>query len=196
MKSGLFSLCGLVLVIVAGCRTATPASRSGFPSDLNVAADPASIVAAARALMTADPNAALVTVDEDGRPRVRSVRAWLSGADWQDPTKPITIWILTRAESRKVHQIRNHSLVTLYFNDDEKITYATVMGTATVLTDPALPQLQPFLDEETKNYFWPSFPKGFAVIEVSPHWLEFMSPASPPDKATWRPQAVLFRAPL
>ena len=204
MRTGLFALFALVLISMVACRTAAPASsaatrheaaaqRSGLPSNLNVAADPTSIVTAARALMEADANAALVTVDEHGRPRVRSVRAWLSAADSTDPTKPITVWILTRAESRKVDQIRNHSFVTLYFNDDEKITYATLMGTATVLTDPALPRLQPLIDAETKKYFWPSFPDGFAVIEVSANWLEFMSPALPPDKATWRPQAVLFR---
>ena len=145
--------------------------------------------------MRADANTALVTVDEYGRPRVRSVRAWVSDPDPQDATKPITVWILTRAGSRKVEQIRTNPRVTLYFNDDEKITYATLMGTAAVLTEPTLPRLQPLLDEETKKYFWPSFPDGFAVIEVSAHWLEFMSPTLPPDKATWRPQAVVFRAP-
>ena len=207
MRSGSLPLLAFVALLLTSCRTVPPSAAAAVedgtgvrhgqapvPSDLHRAADPAAIVSAARALIEKDADAALVTVDVSGRPRVRTVRVWHADAESVSPAKPLTLWILTRAESRKVQQIRSHPLVTLYFNDDASIEYATLMGRATVLTDPALARLQPLLDDETKQYFWPAFPRDFAVIEVTPEWLEYMSPALPPDRATWRPQAVVFEA--
>ena len=105
----------------------------------------------------------------------------------------MTVWIMTRESTRKVEQIRRNPKVTLYFNDDEKVSYLSIMGTATVLTDPTDPQLKQFIDiEGYKEFFWPEFPKGFVMIRVKPRWLEFMGNGIKNHMQHWRPQAVEF----
>ncbi|HEX6051223.1 MAG TPA: hypothetical protein VFZ21_18205, partial [Gemmatimonadaceae bacterium] len=76
--------------------------------------------------------------------------------------------------------------------EDHDVTYATLMGRATVHRDPRNPRLQPFLDSATVRFFWPDFPRDFVLIEVVPDWLEFIGPGLWNDPDTWRPQAVVF----
>ena len=157
---------------------------------------PEEIVRAARLLMESDENMALVTVDGDGQPRVRTVRAFLSDVDPADPRSTMTVWVMTRESTRKVEQIRQHPEVTLYFNDDPTVSYLTVMGTATVHTDPELPAIKSMLArkelEGYADFFWPEFPNGFVMIEIRPNWIEFMGPGIKNHPEHWRPQAVEF----
>lgn len=192
----------LLVALGAACGpgTATPeAAPPTLPDSLNLAADPVAVLASARQLMEADSNAALVTVDADGRPRVRTVLTMLGDVDAADPGRGVTVWIMTRRGSRKVSQIADNAKVTLYYDDDAAVRYATLMGTAFVHTDPEHPDARRFyrsrlIDEESIRYFWPAFPDDFAMIEVRADWLEYMGQADHhPDAATWRPQAVVFR---
>ena len=105
---------------------------------------------------------------------------------------PSFFFILTRTSTRKIDQIAKNPLVTLYFNEDQRAAYATIMGRATVHRDPKNPRLQPFLDSATVKFFWPAFPRDFVMIEVTPDWLEFIGPGVWNDPDTWRPQAVVF----
>ena len=189
-------------LLTAGCRRPAPPdirtegtsteAVTALPTDLYLAADSSAILMAARQLMEADQNVALTTVDATGQPRTRTVNARLANVDPSDPRKGMTVWVLTRASTRKVEQIRTHPNVTLYFNDDAKIIYLSIMGTAVLHDDPADPRVQPFLDAETRQYFGPDFPREFMVIEVRPRWLEYLSPALPGHKERWTPQAVVF----
>jgi general stress protein 26 len=176
-----------VLVAPAGCRDTT-----GIPADLYRAPDSVAILSAARALMEADKNVALVTLDAAGQPRTRTVNARLTDPDPADSRKAMTVWVLTRSSTRKVEQIRGHPKVTLYFNDDDKITYLSIMGTAVVYDDPADPRVKRFLDDSIRTFFWPDFPRDFLAIEVLPRWLEYLSPALPGHNERWTPQAVVF----
>lgn len=159
---------------------------------LNLATDKTAVLEGARALMLADENVALVSVDADGRPRVRTVKAFLDPPVAGRPAAGLTVWIMTRRTTRKVEQIRQHDKVALYFNDDDKLSYATLMGTAIVHTDPATPGAKRHYDEEYAKFFWPAFPEDFVMIEVRPDWLEYMGPGVPNDRNTWRPRAVVF----
>jgi general stress protein 26 len=152
------------------------------------------ILEAARAVMLADSNVALVTVDAMGMPRVRTVRAFVNDRDSTSSEKSFTVWIMTRMNTRKVNQIRRNPNVTLYFNDDARVTYTTIMGVATVHTDPANPEAKRIYDRGFRDFYWPKFPEGFAMIEVRPRWLEHLGPAIAADDDTWRPQAVVFPA--
>ena len=119
----------------------------------------------------------MVTVDEFNRPRIRTVRAFRL----KRPTtarERFTVFILTRTSTRKIDQIAKNPLVTLYFNEDQRAAYATIMGRATVHRDPQNPRLQPFLDSATVKFFWPTFPRDFVMIEVTPDWLEFIGPGA------------------
>lgn len=153
---------------------------------------PATILDSARALLRADPNVALVTVDRAGQPRVRTVLAFVDPPDATDPTRGFTVWIMTRGTTRKVAQIRANPRVTLYANDDARMTYATIMGTATVHTDAEHPGARRHYDAGYAQFFWPDFPRDFVMIEVRASWLEFMGPGVPNHREHWRPQAVVF----
>jgi general stress protein 26 len=173
---------------IASTKVAAP----GVPrSELSLARDTAVVLDSADALIARDSSVGLVTVDESNRPRVRSVRAFRL----KNPTTArdrFTVFILTRATTRKIDQIAKNPLVTLYFNEDQRATYATIMGRATVHRDPRNPRLQSFLDSATVKFFWPAFPRDFVMIEVTPDWLEFIGPGLWNDPDTWRPQAVVF----
>ncbi len=132
--------------LAAGC--SAPPAPANAPSgdstrvprdELRMAADAGAVLEAARALMAADSIVGLVTVDELGQPRVRSVRAFLDPVESGRPASGFTVWVLTRFTTRKVDQIRAQPQVTLYFNDDQKASYATMMGTAVIHTDSEHP---------------------------------------------------------
>ena len=176
----------------AATTSATMVTPPSVPrSELSLARDTAVVLDSADALIARDSSVGLVTVDESNRPRIRSVRAFRL----KRPTtsrERFTVFILTRTSTRKIDQIAKSPLVTLYFNEDQRAAYATIMGRATVHRDPKNPRLQSFLDSATVRFFWPAFPRDFVMIEVTPDWLEFIGPGLWNDPDTWRPQAVVF----
>jgi len=194
------SLTVVVIVFGAGCDGGRPdaagatsaAAGSNVPrAELSLARDSAVALDSADALITRDSSVGMVTVDELNRPRIRSVRAFRLERP-ATPRERFTVFILTRTSTRKIDQIAKNPLVTLYFNEDQRASYATIMGRATVHRDPRDPRLQPFLDSATVRFFWPAFPRDFVMIEVVPDWLEFIGPGVWNDPNTWRPQAVVF----
>ena len=193
------SLIAGLIVTAAGCggrpdaavATSTSAPPSVPRAELSLARDTAVVLDSADALIARDSSVGLVTVDELNRPRIRSVRAFRLERP-ATARERFTVFILTRTSTRKIDQITKNPLVTLYFNEDQRATYATIMGQATVHRDPRNPRLQPFLDSATVRFFWPAFPRDFVMIEVVPDWLEFIGPGLWNDPDTWRPQAVVF----
>jgi general stress protein 26 len=172
--------------------TATTAASGAVPrAELSLARDTAVVLDSADALIARDSSMGFATVDESNRPRIRTVRAFRlkHPATARDR---FTVFVLTRTSTRKIDQIAKNPLVTLYFNEDQRAAYATIMGRATVHRDPKDPRLQSFLDSATVKFFWPAFPRDFVVIEVTPEWLEFIGPGLWNDPNTWRPQAVVF----
>lgn len=186
------------IAVLCGCASSPSTLGSGPATDsLYLASDREQLLQAARLLMESDENMALVTVDGNGQPRVRTVRAFLADVDPADPRASMTVWVMTRDSTRKVDQIRNHPRVSLYFNDDANVSYLTVMGTASIHTDPRHPAIQSILArpalEGYADYFWPEFPKGFVMLEIKPNWIEFMEQhKAKPQHETWRPQAIVF----
>ncbi len=193
MKTLNCSLQTLVLVLLAVCSTTaqTQVTAHATSDELYRVDTAEAILKAARVLMESDENMGLVTVDSRGQPRIRTVRAFLTEVDPLDARKGMTIWVMTRDSTRKVRQVREHPQVTLYFNDDAKLSYLSIMGTAVVHTDPEHPKVKPFVMlKGYKEFFWPDFPKGFVMIEIRPRWLEFIGPGIKNHKENWRPQAV------
>lgn len=153
---------------------------------LNLASNPPAVLTAARALIAADPNAAFVTVDANGRPRVRTV---ITSA----PDSSFTIWIATRPTTRKVEQIRNNARVALYYNDDSQSSYVSIMGKATLHTDRAILDAKNFYGAERTRAFFPNYPADMVLIEVKPDWIEVIGAGIRADSSTWRPQATVLR---
>ena len=188
------------LLLTSAC-SPTPSDRSRDTSglhdvpaaELRPAADAKTLLDSARALMQRDGFVALVTVDSSGQPRVRTVRAYFDSVDSSRPASGVTVWIKTRLTTRKVDQIRRHPQVTLYFNDDTRASYASIMGTAVVHTDPNEAATKRHFDSADAKFFWPDYPRGFVMIEVQPKWLEYIGPGIENDSTTWRPQSVVFK---
>ena len=160
-------------------------SANAVDGELYRETDEATILAAARAIIAEDPNCALITIDGKGQPRVRTVRA-------STPEEDMTIWIATRPSTRKVKQIRTNNRVTLYFNDDEKSSYVSVMGRATLHDDLQTKEKENFFEEVALKRLWPKYPEGYLLIKVTPIWIEVMGHGIEGHPETWRPQAVVF----
>lgn len=188
------------LTVLAACEQpaadparATDTALPAIPrAELRPAVNPTALLDSARRLMRADSNVALVSVDADGQPRVRTVKAFVDPVDPARPASGVTVWVMTRLTTRKVEQIRRHPQVTLYFNDDARLSYATVMGIATVHTDPENAGAKRHYDAEFARFFWPDFPRDFVMLEIRPRWLEYIGPGVTNDETTWRPQSVTF----
>lgn len=189
-------------VLTAACRSgvsneetasADSAHQQSIPTgELYKVATDSAILEAARALMLADSNVAVVTVDSMGQPRARTTKAFVLPETPGDPARGVTVWIMTRLTTRKVEQMRKHPQVTLYFNDDARVEYATIMGNAVIHTDPEHPDAKRFYQDGYAEFFWPDFPRDFVMVEVKPRWLEYLGPEIAGHSQTWRPQAVVF----
>lgn len=167
--------------------------RAAVPeAELSLARDTAVLMDSADALIARHASVGLATVDEHGRPRVRTVGAFRLARPANTRDR-FTVFVLTRTSTRKVEQLARNPAVTLYFDEDERTSYATVMGHATIHRDPQLPRLQEFLDSATIRFFWPDYPRDFVILEITPDWLEFIGPGLWNDPNTWRPQAIVFR---
>ena len=160
--------------------------------ELLLAGDAALLLDSADALLSRQPSAGLISVDAAGRPRVRSVGAFRRTRS-ATPRDRFTVFVLTRPSTRKIEQLTRNPAVTLYFDEDDRTSYASIMGRATIHRDPELPRLQEFLDSATVRFFWPDFPRDFVILEVVPDWIEFMGPGLWNDPNNWRPHAVVFR---
>lgn len=186
---------GLAVALAAACGDSTPATRHSADAvplaELNLAADPQTVLDSAMALMRRDGTAGMVSVDSDGRPRIRSVGSFLRDSA-TTPRERFTVFVYTRRSTRKIEQLAREDRVTLYYTDDARISYATLMGRATVHLDPTHPSIRPLLDSATIAFFWPAFPEDFVMLEIRPDWLEFMGPGAWNHPDTWRPQAVVF----
>jgi len=160
-------------------------------AELLLASDTALLLDSADALLARHPSAGLVTVDASGRPRIRSVGAFRLARP-ATPRDRFTVFVLTRRSTRKLEQLAQNPAVTLYFDEDDRTSYASIMGRATIHRDPIHPRLQEFLDSATIRFFWPDYPRDFVMLEITPDWIEFMGPGLWNDPDNWRPHAVIF----
>ncbi len=145
--------------------------------------DARDLEAAIRAVVGKDPTAALVTVDADGQPRVRSV-------DVRPLDDSLVFWIATKPNTRKVQQIKEHPQVTLYFNVDGEGSYVSVMGRARLVDDPHTIERISWRATDVRAAFWPEFPRDYLLIEVTPGWIEVTGEGIQADAETWRPATL------
>ena len=139
---------------------------------------------AAREIMTSASNCALISLDQEGRPRVREM-------DPFPPEKDFTVWFGTNPESRKVNQIKNDPRVTLYYLDNDGSGYVMIHGKAQLDDDVKEKEKRWKVDWEA---FYPNYPKDYLLIKVTPEWMEVVSYAYGivGDPVTWEPPIVKF----
>jgi general stress protein 26 len=139
---------------------------------------------AARNIMNTAGSCALITLDQEGRPRVRAMDAF-------PPEKDFTVWFGTNKNTRKVEQIRNDPRVTLYYLEDNEAGYVMIHGNAELVDDPEQKEKR---WKEGWEAFYQNKDEDYLLIRVTPKWMEVVSYTYgiEGDPLTWEPPIVLF----
>jgi len=127
--------------------------------------DRAALIAAARETMAAQTYCALITIDDTGRPQVRTMNPF-------PPDDDMVVWMATNTRSRKVQQIRKDPRVTLYYsNHGSAIGYVALSGHAELTEDMAE------IQKRKRAYWDQAFPglKNLTLIKVIPEWLDVLN---------------------
>jgi general stress protein 26 len=143
------------------------------------------LLGAARGIMDSARYCALVTIDESGRPRVRTMDPFPADPD-------MTIWMGTNRKTRKVTDIERDPRVTLYYYSPDAVGYVTVTGRARLVDDA---------DEKATRWkaeweaFYQDRASEYLLIQVTPERLEVVdySRGIVGDPDTWEPPFVEFQ---
>jgi general stress protein 26 len=144
------------------------------------------LLAAARSIMSSSGTCALITLDQEGRPRVRAMDAFL-------PENDFTVWFGTNRHSRKVDQIKNDPRVTLYYLENNSAGYVMLHGNAQLVDE----------QKEKENRWkkvWEAFYEDreadYLLIKVTPVWMEVVSYTHGfiGDEETWEPPIFKFNS--
>jgi general stress protein 26 len=142
------------------------------------------LISAAREIMTSAETCALITLDQEGRPRVRTM-------DPFPPEGDFTVWFGTNPKSRKADQIKKDPRVTLYYIEKDGSGYVMIHGIAQLVNDQKEKEKR-WKDEW--EAFYPNKSEDFLLIKVSPEWMEVISYSRGVvgDSITWEPPRVIF----
>ena len=87
------------------------------------------VIAAARELIGTLKYCALITVDANGQPHVRTMNPF-------PPEEDMSVWMATTTKSRKYAEIQSNPRVTLYYaNHAEAAGYVSLSGRAVLVDD-------------------------------------------------------------
>jgi general stress protein 26 len=167
----------LPLLALAASRLAVAQEKPSSPAD-----ERARLVAAAREIMAAQTYCALVTIDETGRPQVRTMNPF-------PPEDDMTVWFATNTRSRKVREMRRDPRVALYYSDHAKaIGYVQITGRAVLVDDR-----QEIL--KRKRAYWDqAFPglQNLVLVKVVPERLDVLNYTAgmQADPETWRTPSI------
>jgi general stress protein 26 len=122
------------------------------------------LIAAARELMETTRYCALITLDKSGHPQARTM-------DPFSPDEDMVVWLGTNANSRKVHEIRIDSRVTLYYEAPNGSGYVVIQGKAYLIDDAE--KIEKYWKEEWDE-FYQDKNSTFTLIKVIPIKLEII----------------------
>jgi len=134
-----------------------------FPPQREVQGD--SLLNYARMIIDSSDSRVLITVDETGKPRARTMSPFTPENNW-------VIWLGTFPTSRKVKQIKNNPNVVVFYYDSKSFSYVNISGTARLVNDPDLKAK--YWKEGWKRYY-PDRDKDYILVEVNPERLEVCS---------------------
>lgn len=128
---------------------------------------------------------AMITVDDQGIPRARTM----------DPFKPdsnFVVWFGTNVNTRKVKQIRENPRVTLYYFDRQSESYVILTGRAYLVDEPR--EIAIYWKKKWEE-FYPDFPNDYLLIKVVPEGLELSATSMGiySDLKTWEPPSLIFK---
>lgn len=139
---------------------------------------------AAKGIMTNATTCALITVDQEGQPRVRTM-------DPFPPENDFTVWFGTKKNTRKVEQIKNDPRVTLYYLENGDSGYVVIHGKAHLIDDKKEKEKR---WKESWEAFYTDKNKNYLLIKVVPENMEVLSYTHGimADPATWKPPVIVF----
>jgi general stress protein 26 len=142
------------------------------------------LMTAAREIIESAATCALITLDDNNLPMVRTMDPFTPEADF-------TIWLGTNSESRKVNHIKNNPNVSLYYQDGDDSGYVVIHGKAQIIDDEQEKQKRWKKEWEA---FYPNNRDGYLLIKVSPEWMEILSITRGinGDPRTWKTPVVRF----
>lgn len=141
-----------LLAIAGGLHAQTPVNRD-------------TVIAAAREIIKETTYCALITLDAEGQPQVRTMNPFPANDEF-------VTWFATARTSRKVGEIRNNPRVCVYYADHVNAKgYVTITGTAEVIDDKELLL-------KMKRDYWEGI-KGwqdhFVLIRIVPKSMEVIN---------------------
>jgi general stress protein 26 len=150
------------------------------------AADRAAVLKAASEIARKARYATFITIGEGGQPQARIV-------DALGPDGDFAVWVATNPATRKVAEIAKDPRVTLTFFEPSLPAFVTLIGTASVVTDPSVKAAHwkeawaPFYKNESRG-------ADFALLKFAPRRLEIVSESHGfvNEKGNWRPVSVDF----
>jgi general stress protein 26 len=154
-------MCLLVLLILS--YTSIIAQDEQFPPQREVSRD--SLLTYARMIVDSSDSHVLITVDESGKPRARTMSPFSPEENW-------TVWLGTFPTSRKAKQIKNYPNVVVFYYDSKSYSYVNISGTAKLVNDP---DLKAKYWKDGWKRFYPDRDKDYILIEVTPERLEVCS---------------------
>jgi general stress protein 26 len=142
------------------------------------------LLVAAREIMQAARYCALVTLDESGAPRARTMDSFSPGPD-------MTVWLGTNRHTRKVRQIEADPRVALYYAAPDASGYVTLLGRARLVDDEAEKAARWKPEWEA---FYPDRASDYLLIEVVPERIEIVDYGRGivGDPDTWEPPSITF----
>lgn len=176
----------LIIAIATAAVFATPKTspaQEPAPKPL----DRAQLIEAAREIIGAQTYCALITIDESGRPQVRTMNPFA-------PDKDMVVWVATNTRSLKVQQIRRDPRVSLYYANHATATgYVAIHGRAQLVDD-----MKEILAR--KRAYWDSaFPglKNLVLVKVVPERIDVINykRGANADPVTWRAPVIEFPQP-
>jgi general stress protein 26 len=175
---------GASMLVLSGACSA--GAREGVEAQQSVVAgaERDTLIAAAYEIMATTRFAALVTLDESGHPRVRTMDPFL-------PDEDMVVWLGTNRRTRKVQEIEDDPRVNLYYASPDADGYVSVYGTARLVDDPA-EKARRWKDEWTQ--FYPDREASYLLIAVVPTRIEIVSyrRGIVGDPDTWEPASIEF----
>ncbi|MCA9735898.1 pyridoxamine 5'-phosphate oxidase family protein [candidate division KSB1 bacterium] len=127
--------------------------------------DRQTIISAALEMMNEVPFCALITVDGNGQPHVRTMDPFA-------PDSNLVVWFGTNKLSRKVKEIENDGRVSLYYADPKGQGYVTIEGIA-ILVDEKNIKSEKWKNEWDK--FYPDRENTYILIKILPRKLSIIS---------------------
>jgi len=150
----------------------------------NTSLSKTTLIKAAKEIMISTGTCALITQDENGISRVRTM-------DPFPPEKELTIWFGTNPKSRKIAQIKNNNKVTIYYRDKDDSGYVMLHGEAEIVKNQTAKNNY---WKETWKSFYPNKKESYLLIKVTPIWMEIVSPPRniTGSSETWEPPILFF----